>query len=104
MSAPIPATSSSEPTLRIRRPRVGTSRTDAAEASADPTANGTPVSPACSGLNPRPIWSHSEKVRKNAGMPMKKMPARASPGTNEGWRNRSRSTRGEPSRAFLRRS
>ena len=100
----MPATSSSEPALRIRRPRVGARRTDAAEASADPTANGAPVRPACSALNPRPIWSHSEKMRKNAGMPMKKMPASSSPGTNDRWRNRSRSTRGDPSRAFLRRS
>ncbi len=100
----MPATSSSEPALRILRPKVGASRTEAAEASADPTANGAPVRPACSALNPRPIWSHSEKVRKNAGTPMKKMPATASPATNGRWRNRSRSTRGDPSRAFFRRS
>jgi hypothetical protein len=100
----MPAISSSDPALRIRRPRAGASRTDAAEARADPTANGIPVRPACRAVNPSPIWSHSEKVRKKAGMPMKKMPATARPGANDRWRNRSRSTRGDPSRRFLCRS
>ena len=86
------------------RPRRGASRVDAPDARAEPIANGIPVSPACRAVKPSPICSQMVKVRKKAGMPMKKMPASSSPATKARWRNRSRSTRGEPSVAFLRRS
>jgi hypothetical protein len=100
----MPAISSSDPALRMPPPRAGASRTEAAEARADPTANGIPVRPACRAVNPRPIWSHSEKMRKKAGMPMKKMPATASPGRTSAGGTGPRSTSGEPSRRFLCRS
>ena len=86
------------------RPNRGASRAAAPEETSTPAEKGRNVSPACSGLKPRPSCRNRVSTSANEAMPRKNVTATAMPALNARSRNRLSGTSGEPSRRALIRS
>jgi hypothetical protein len=93
----------SAPAWSTLRPKRGTSScTDMPAAAETAIENGTPVSPACSGVQPRPTCMYSVQTRKKIPRPTPKTVWTAMPAAKLFTLNRDSSTSGDPSRAALR--
>ena len=86
---PMPATISTAPPARMRRPCRWANGTATGAATKLPTLNATAVSPAFSGEKCSPACSHSAKARKKPCMPAKKASWMLIPAAKAGTRNSS---------------
>ena len=91
----------SAPAIVTPRPNRGASRAAAPEEARTPSENGRKVTPACSGVKPRPSCRNRVSTSPNEAIPRKNVIAMAIPTLNSRWLNSRSGTSGEPSRRVL---